>query len=220
MLVVYRHARADATLAAKELDNHGDDHRQDLIDFMRAGLLASIDPTRRSVCSCRAAPSPTASLDFTSNMGIENALERRACPRSRLTPTGRSGSNAHLARLSRKRKTANGEGSTTDFRRLRLARRPAQRPHHDRHGRQDATPRTVYRWFATSEDNEPVDRRRTRSSAAARSSSTAMARSSMVRRATIAVERNQSAVRIAARVRSRFQPGQRSGAAEQLGDSR
>ena len=146
--------KGDRTLAPKSSTITATTTVQDLIEFMDQAF--GIDDTADTPYSISPGGeiTPTACIRFTSNMGIENRLTVGLSAFT-LTPTGSDSTHIDRHRLRRNRGQHQRRGLDDRFHRLRLARHSGERPNHHRDGRKDSDSRT-YRWYATSEDNEPL----------------------------------------------------------------
>lgn len=136
------------TLSAKELTIGAGTTVNDLINFMQQAY--GIDTTLGDGADGRL--TIDGEIEFTSNRGIENELG--VSPTSfRITPL--SGDTTPIAIDFTETQQANGEGSTTNFVVFDTLGEPLNVRITTVMEDQDGTS-TTFRWFATSEDNEPT----------------------------------------------------------------
>jgi flagellar hook protein FlgE len=149
----FKGKRGVGTLDAKEMTITATTTVQDLIDFMEQsfGIVSS---SETAALAAAGGQINDGVISFTSNSGVENAL---GVPLSSLevTPTGET-TGRPISVSFTETQTDLGQGSTTDF----IAYDSLGTPINVRittvlESRSDNE--TVYRWFATSGDNEPVD---------------------------------------------------------------
>lgn len=144
--------KGDRTLASKQLTITATTTLQDLIEFMDESF--GIDNPTDTPFSESPGGEVTSDgrLQFTANMGIENRLSV-ALSAFELQPTGASSPDSISISFDETQE-ANGEGSTTDFvvfdslgipLSVRITTVMEERTNDSR----------TYRWYATSEDNEP-----------------------------------------------------------------
>jgi flagellar hook protein FlgE len=145
--------RGGRTLAAKEMTiDPATTTVQDLIDFMEEsfGIITS---SETALLAAAGGDITGGTINFTSNAGEANALGV-ALSSFRLTPTGETES-APISVAFTETQEANGPGSTTDFVVFDSLGIPINvRITTVLETKSDSS--TTYRWFATSEDNEPL----------------------------------------------------------------
>lgn len=146
--------RGDRTLAAKDLTITATTTVQDLIEFMDQAF--GIDDTADTPFSISPGGEITADgvIRFTADMGIENRLSIGLSAFT-LTPTGSSNTNSIPIAFEETEENINGAGSTTDFIVFDSLGIPLNVRITTVMEEKDSNSRT-YRWYATSEDNEPL----------------------------------------------------------------
>lgn len=135
------------TLEAKEFTIGATTTLNDLKNFMQQayGIDTSLSPGGTITAD--------GELEFTSNIGIENELGV-SLTSFRMTPTA-TGVTAPISVSFDSSQDANGQGSTTNFVVYDTLGEPLNVRITTVMEAQDGTS-TTYRWFATSEDNEPL----------------------------------------------------------------
>jgi flagellar hook protein FlgE len=145
--------RGSRALAAKELTIEADTTVQDLIDFMEEAF-GIINTTDNALLAAAGGDISDGVINFTSNAGDENELSVSLAA-LRITPTGATSSSPISVSFTETQE-GNGPGSTTDFVvfdslgmpvSVRLTTVLESKTDND----------TTYRWFATSDDNEPTN---------------------------------------------------------------
>jgi flagellar hook protein FlgE len=146
--------KGDRTLAPKQLTITAATTVQDLIEFMDEAF--GIDNPSDTPFSTSPGGEITSDgrMQFTANMGIENRLSV-ALSAFTLVPTGASSPNSISIEFDETEPNVNGAGSTTDFIVFDSLGIPVNVRLTTVMESQTSDSRT-YRWYATSEDNEPV----------------------------------------------------------------
>jgi flagellar hook protein FlgE len=150
-VLTFEGRKGDRTLAPKQFTITATSTVGDLIAFMDEAFGID-DPDDPFPGTAGGQVNSNGQIQFTANMGIENRLSV-ALSSFTLVPTGSSSSQSISVDFSETQE-ANGEGSTTDFiifdslgipLNVRITTVMESRTNDSR----------TYRWFATSEDNEP-----------------------------------------------------------------
>jgi flagellar hook protein FlgE len=152
-VLTFQGRKGDRTLAAKQFTITASSTLQDLITFMDEAF--GIDSPDNPAFPQSAGGSITSDgqIQFTSNMGLENQLSV-ALSAFTLVPTGSSTTQSISLAFDETTPVVNGEGSTTDFvvfdslgipLNVRITTVMEEKTNDSR----------TYRWYATSEDNEP-----------------------------------------------------------------
>ena len=146
--------KGDRTLAAKQLTIDASTTVQDLITFMDQSFGIDNPTDDPFTTTPGGVITPNGQIEFTANMGIANRL---TVPLSGLSLVPASGGSKKTISIGfDETQQANGAGSTTDFvvfdslgipLNVRITTVMEAKTSDDR----------TYRWFATSEDNEPID---------------------------------------------------------------